>query len=147
MLQEAFKKLDDAAARVEKGEAFLEDSPEMKFISRTLSKTDVGYLCHGSVHPSCLTLVMTTAISKVKVGARIVLDVKGPASKVRDQVLVCVRYPQSSKEETCREDNFQFSVTLPCEGQYTVTATLYKENIVGSPLFLYLKILALNWGR
>ena len=56
MLQEAFKKLDDAAARVEKGEAFLEDSPEMKFISRTLSKTDVGYLCHGSVHPSCLTL-------------------------------------------------------------------------------------------
>ena len=85
MLQEAFKKLDDAAARVEKGEAFLEDSPEMKFISRTLSKTDVGYLCHGSVHPSCLTLVMTTAISKVKVGARIVLDVKGPASKVRDR--------------------------------------------------------------
>ena len=134
LLEEAERKLDDGVARANNGETCIEDVLEMRFVPRPLSA--VGYLCHGSVLPSCLSLVLSTAINKVKVGAKIVLDVEGPASKVRDQVLVSVRYPQSSKEETCQEENLQYSIVLPYEGLYTVTATLYKENIVGSPLII-----------
>jgi len=136
LLEEAEKKLDDAIAEAKKGDTCLEDILEIVFVPRPLSS--VGYLCHGSVLPSCLTLVLSTALTEVKVGARIVLDVEGPTSKVKDQVLVSVRYPQSTKEETCQcqGKNLQYSIVLPCEGLYTVTATLYKENIEGSPLII-----------
>jgi len=139
LLEESEKIFSDAETSAKKGVGCSGDFPDIKFIPKMLSKSDVGYFCHGSVLPSSLSLVLLTAIDKVKVGTRLKFGVEGPASTVRGQLKVTVFNPHNSKDEKCMEEvgvgsSLQFSITLPFEGMYTVTATLYDQNIAGSPL-------------
>ena len=140
LFEEIEKILSDTGTSAREGVRCSEDFPDIKFIPKMLSKSDVGYLCHSSVLPSSLSLVLLTDTNKVRfgTGTRLLVGVDGPASTVRGQIKVTALGPHTSnKDEKSMEEegsSLQFSITLPCEGIYTVTATLYDQNITGSPL-------------
>jgi len=124
---------------------------DIKFIPKRL--VGVGYLCYGSIIPSNLHLLLSSDIGDIRVGATVVVRVEGPVRQVRDHLEIrSVCSSQPDKTVTCQqevgdsclssslgtgtESSLQYSMTLSSEGQYTVTATLYKQHITGSPLVL-----------
>jgi len=121
-------------------------SPDLKFVPKRLG--DVGYLCYGSIIPSDLHMMLSSGIGDIRVGGTVLVRVEGAVMQVRNHLevrSVCSSQPditvacqevEDSSSSSDTEASLKYSLTLSSEGQYTVTATLFKQHITGSPIVL-----------
>ena len=124
-------------------EGFVQDM-DVKFIRRTLTRSEFGFLCHGNLLPSSLNLELVTRIADISVGAKaiFVVEAEGLISPFVKKSLDLSVHTETEELVPCQEatatggNRVQFSFTIPSDGQYLVRATLYRQNIVGSPLVI-----------
>ena len=125
-------------------EGFVQDL-DLKFIPRIPQRSDIGFLCHGSLLPSSFTMELVTRIADITVGANITFTVEaeGLISPFVKNNLDFSVLTEKDESVTCQEVAYSagggclmFSFTIPCDGQYLVKATLYEQNIVGSPVII-----------
>ena len=133
---------------MEKGvdmEGFVQDM-EVTFIPRSLKISEFGFICHGNLLPSSFTLELVTRIVDITVGAMVTfaVEAEGLISSFVKNSLDWSVHTETGEAVPCQEsggsaggnNSLLFSFTIPSAGQYLVRATLYEQNIVGSPLVI-----------